>query len=200
MRQGVAPRGRSCTFRSGVTTTCERDCRIRRALMARCRRWTAPPRSSGCRSGAGTRATRSRTTAPRLHYEFAKRGAFAKWPLHGNALEMFADGRLEVGPQVVLEPGVWLTAQAPGAHRHRRGLVPEPQRPGRRGRARGDRRALHVRQRLLHHRRQPPLRRPREAGAVAGVHEQGPDAGRRQRVVRRERGDHVAASRWENAA
>jgi acetyltransferase-like isoleucine patch superfamily enzyme len=50
----------------------------------------------------------------RLHYEFARRGAFAKWPLHGNALEMFAEGRLEIGPQVVLEPGVWLTAAAPG--------------------------------------------------------------------------------------
>ena len=53
---------------------------------------------------------------------------------------------------------------------HRRRQLPQPRRAGRGGRARRDRRALHVRQRLLRHRRQPPLRRPREARAVAGLH------------------------------
>lgn len=50
----------------------------------------------------------------RIHWEFARRQAFARYPLHGDVLEAFADGRLEVGAQVLLEPGVWLTAPAPG--------------------------------------------------------------------------------------
>ena len=67
-------------------------------------------------------------------------------------------------------PDVWLTAPAPGRIRIGGGTLPQPRRAGRRGRAGRDRRALHVRQRLLRHRRQPPLRRPRQAGAVAGLH------------------------------
>ena len=50
----------------------------------------------------------------RLHYELARRQAFARWPLHGDALAMLREGRLELGPQVLFEPGVWLTAPAPG--------------------------------------------------------------------------------------
>jgi acetyltransferase-like isoleucine patch superfamily enzyme len=50
----------------------------------------------------------------RLHYELARRRAFAKWPVHGNVLEMLREGRLELGEHVMLEPGVWLTSQAPG--------------------------------------------------------------------------------------
>jgi acetyltransferase-like isoleucine patch superfamily enzyme len=50
----------------------------------------------------------------RLHYELARREAFARMPLHGNVLEMLREGRLEIGPHVVFEPHVWLTAQAPG--------------------------------------------------------------------------------------
>jgi acetyltransferase-like isoleucine patch superfamily enzyme len=50
----------------------------------------------------------------RIHYELGRREAFAKWPLHGNVLEMFEEGRLEVGPQVLFEPHVWLTAPSPG--------------------------------------------------------------------------------------
>ncbi|WP_205699847.1 DapH/DapD/GlmU-related protein [Conexibacter sp. SYSU D00693] len=45
----------------------------------------------------------------RLHLELARRGAFARWPLHGDVLDMLRDGRLELGPQVHFEPGVWLT-------------------------------------------------------------------------------------------
>jgi acetyltransferase-like isoleucine patch superfamily enzyme len=44
-----------------------------------------------------------------LHYEFAKRRAFVKWPLHGEALEMFRSGRLAIGENTVLEPDVWIT-------------------------------------------------------------------------------------------
>ena len=34
--------------------------------------------------------------------------------MHGNVLEMLREGRLELGEHVLLEPGVWLTAPAPG--------------------------------------------------------------------------------------
>ena len=50
----------------------------------------------------------------RIHYELARRRAFARWPLHGNVLEMLREGRLEIGEHALFEPGVWLTAQAPG--------------------------------------------------------------------------------------
>jgi acetyltransferase-like isoleucine patch superfamily enzyme len=46
----------------------------------------------------------------RIHWHFLRRGAFVRWPLHGNVLEALDAGRLEIGPQVLLEPGVWLTA------------------------------------------------------------------------------------------
>ncbi|MEA2283157.1 MAG: hypothetical protein QOK21_3764 [Solirubrobacteraceae bacterium] len=50
----------------------------------------------------------------RIHWEFARRRAFCRWPVHGNVLEMLREGRLELGEHVLLEPGVWLTAMAPG--------------------------------------------------------------------------------------
>ena len=49
----------------------------------------------------------------RLHYELARRDCFARWPIHGNVLELLRDGRLELGPHVLFEPNVWLTAPAP---------------------------------------------------------------------------------------
>lgn len=55
----------------------------------------------------------------RLHREFAARRAFCRWPVHGNVLEALQEGRLEIGPQVLLEPGVWLTC--PGEARIRIG-------------------------------------------------------------------------------
>jgi len=45
-----------------------------------------------------------------LHRELARRGAFARWPLQGNALEALRSVRLELGEGVLLEPNVWLTA------------------------------------------------------------------------------------------
>src|SRR5204863_7661300 len=50
----------------------------------------------------------------RIHLEMARRRAFCRWPVHGNVLEMFREGRLDIGEHVLLEPGVWLTATAPG--------------------------------------------------------------------------------------
>jgi acetyltransferase-like isoleucine patch superfamily enzyme len=55
----------------------------------------------------------------RIHYEFMRRQSFVRWPVHGNVLEAFQDGRLEIGPQVLFEPGVWITA--PGEARIRIG-------------------------------------------------------------------------------
>ncbi len=55
----------------------------------------------------------------RIHWEIARREAFVRWPVHGNVLEALLEGRLEIGPQTVLEPDVWLTA--PGAARIRIG-------------------------------------------------------------------------------
>jgi acetyltransferase-like isoleucine patch superfamily enzyme len=46
----------------------------------------------------------------RIHWELMRREAFARWPLHGNVLEALVEGRLEIGPGVLFEPGVWLTA------------------------------------------------------------------------------------------
>jgi acetyltransferase-like isoleucine patch superfamily enzyme len=46
----------------------------------------------------------------RIHYELMRRGAFARWPLHGNVLEAMREGRLEIGDGVLFEPDVWLTA------------------------------------------------------------------------------------------
>ena len=55
----------------------------------------------------------------RIHLEAARRAAFIRWPVHGNVLEAFREGRLELGAQSLLEPGVWLTA--PGDARIRIG-------------------------------------------------------------------------------
>jgi acetyltransferase-like isoleucine patch superfamily enzyme len=55
----------------------------------------------------------------RIHWELMRREAFARWPLHGNVLEALREERLELGPQVLFEPGVWITA--PGSARIRIG-------------------------------------------------------------------------------
>ena len=44
-----------------------------------------------------------------IHREFARREAFVRWPVHGNVLEALRDGRLEIGAHTLLEPHVWLT-------------------------------------------------------------------------------------------
>lgn len=48
-----------------------------------------------------------------------QREAFIRWPVHGNVLEALREGRLEIGPQTLFEPGVWITA--PGTARIRIG-------------------------------------------------------------------------------
>ena len=54
-----------------------------------------------------------------IHWEMARRGAFARWPIQGNVLEALRQGRLEVGEGTLFEPHVWLTA--PGDARIRIG-------------------------------------------------------------------------------
>jgi acetyltransferase-like isoleucine patch superfamily enzyme len=49
----------------------------------------------------------------RIHWELMRRGAFARWPVHGDVLEALREGRLEIGHDTLLEPGVWITAPAP---------------------------------------------------------------------------------------
>ncbi len=51
----------------------------------------------------------------RIHWHAMRRGAFVRWPIQGNVLEMLDEGRLELGEGVLLEPGVWITG--PGAAR-----------------------------------------------------------------------------------
>jgi acetyltransferase-like isoleucine patch superfamily enzyme len=55
----------------------------------------------------------------RIHWEFLRRRAFVRWPVHGNVLEALLEGRLELGAHVLFEPGVWITA--PGEARVRIG-------------------------------------------------------------------------------
>jgi acetyltransferase-like isoleucine patch superfamily enzyme len=55
----------------------------------------------------------------RIHWEFMRREAFVRWPVHGNVLEALEQGRLQIGANVLFEPGVWITA--PGAARVRIG-------------------------------------------------------------------------------
>jgi acetyltransferase-like isoleucine patch superfamily enzyme len=46
----------------------------------------------------------------RIHQEAMRRGAFIRWPVYGNVLEALREGRLQIGRQTLLEPGVWITA------------------------------------------------------------------------------------------
>ncbi|MDX6708496.1 MAG: hypothetical protein QOK16_1191 [Solirubrobacteraceae bacterium] len=46
----------------------------------------------------------------RIHWQLMRREAFARWPLHGNVLEALEEGRLQVGPNALFEPDVWITA------------------------------------------------------------------------------------------
>ncbi|MGO9956081.1 MAG: acyltransferase [Solirubrobacteraceae bacterium] len=46
----------------------------------------------------------------RIHWELLRREAFARWPVHGNVLQALREERLQIGPGVLLEPGVWITA------------------------------------------------------------------------------------------
>jgi acetyltransferase-like isoleucine patch superfamily enzyme len=55
----------------------------------------------------------------RIHWEFMRRGAFARWPVHGNVLEALLDDRLQIGENTLFEPHVWITA--PGDARIRIG-------------------------------------------------------------------------------
>jgi acetyltransferase-like isoleucine patch superfamily enzyme len=55
----------------------------------------------------------------RIHWEFARREAFVRWPVQGNVLQALREGRMEIGAGTLLEPNVWITA--PGDARVRIG-------------------------------------------------------------------------------
>jgi acetyltransferase-like isoleucine patch superfamily enzyme len=43
----------------------------------------------------------------RLHWHFLRRDAFLRFPVQGNLLEALDEGRAEIGPAVLIEPGCW---------------------------------------------------------------------------------------------
>jgi len=45
-----------------------------------------------------------------IHWEFMRREAFVRWPVHGNVLEALREDRLRIGAGTLFEPGVWITA------------------------------------------------------------------------------------------
>ena len=126
----------------------------------------------------------------RIHWEFMRREAFVRWPVHGNVLEALLDGRLEIGAQSLFEPGVWITAPAPARVRIGSGTFLNL------GVMVASAGLVEIGDHCMFangcfisdasHR----FDDPETAGDVAGLHEQGPDARRRQRVVRRPRRDH----------
>jgi acetyltransferase-like isoleucine patch superfamily enzyme len=71
-------------------------------LAARARLWTQKWRWYQRNSLPWNRA--------QIHWQLMRRGAFARWPLHGNVLEALREGRLALGAEVLLEPEVWITA------------------------------------------------------------------------------------------
>jgi len=79
----------------------ERD-RLRRQALLWARKWRWYERNSLPWNRA------------RIHWHFLRREAFVRWPVHGNVLEALREGRLEIGPGVLLEPDVWLTAPDDG--------------------------------------------------------------------------------------
>jgi acetyltransferase-like isoleucine patch superfamily enzyme len=87
--------------------------------------WSVTPGASPARVGLWAQKWRwyERNSLPwnraRIHWELMRREAFARWPLHGNVLEAMREGRLEIGPHALFEPGVWITA--PGMARIRIG-------------------------------------------------------------------------------
>ncbi len=91
--------------RFASVSTADRDDGRRRVTPARLRLWTQKWLWYERNSLPWNRA--------RIHWELMRREAFARWPLHGNVLEALREGRLEIGAQVLLEPGVWLTAPNP---------------------------------------------------------------------------------------
>jgi acetyltransferase-like isoleucine patch superfamily enzyme len=50
----------------------------------------------------------------RIHREFMRRRAFVRWPVHGNVLDAFREGRLEIGEHTLFEPNVWITTSGEG--------------------------------------------------------------------------------------
>ena len=117
-----------------------------------------------------------------------KRGAFVRWPVQGNVLEAFREGRLEVGEGTLLEPNVWITCPGDAHIRIGAGTFLNI----------GVMVAAHELVEIGDHcmfangcfisDASHRFDDPDKPITVAGLHVEGPDAHRRQRLVRRERG------------
>ena len=57
----------------------------------------------------------------RIHWEFMRREAFVRWPVHGNVLEALREGRLEVGAGRAARAGRVDHRAGRRARAHRRG-------------------------------------------------------------------------------
>ena len=59
----------------------------------------------------------------RIHWEFMRRQAFVRWPVHGNVLEALLEGRLEIGEHCMLANGCYVTDSS---HRYDDPVRPVP--------------------------------------------------------------------------
>jgi acetyltransferase-like isoleucine patch superfamily enzyme len=96
---------------SDAATALQRRLRVESQALARTRLWAQKWRWYERNSLPWNRA--------QIHWQFLRREAFVRWPVHGNVLEALRERRLEIGAGVLLEPGVWITA--PGTARVRIG-------------------------------------------------------------------------------
>ena len=118
-------------------------------------------------------AQRGPRNRARIHWEFMRREAFARWPLHGT-LEALRDGRLQIGAHTLFEPDVWITigedatvSIGEGTFLNIAVMVAAHER------VETDRTACSPTG--SRDRRQPPLRRSRQARPVAGLQLEGAD-------------------------
>ena len=120
--------------------------------------------------------------------------------MHGNVLEMLREGRLELGEHVLLEPNVWLTAQAPARIRIGGGTFLNL------GVQVAAVELVEIGEHCMlangcfvtdaNHR----FDDPDKPVPVAGLHVEGPDAARRQRLAAAPTSSSPAASRSATAA
>ena len=108
---GQLPRGARCTpaVRRGAAQAPRKRARARHGALERRdarRRCEGSPlvereRAAQARLWAQKWRWYERNSLPwnraRIHWELMRRGAFARWPLHGNVLEALREGRLEIG-------------------------------------------------------------------------------------------------------
>ena len=139
--------------------------------------------SCGSRSGAGTSATRCRGTGRRIHWEFVRRSAFVAGRSTATCSRRCSRAGSRSARTCCLSPACGSPPRR-GPRAHRRRHVPRPRRD-RSPRSSSSRSAITA---CWPTAATSPTPRTgsttRSTGAVAGLHQQGPDPDRRQRVVR----------------